>query len=73
VLSDTVDELTSEEDSFHEDDLYGMDHAMEAISDSSDEWEDSDNSNLTDEQMVQICSYYYHIYSYKLFAAQIHF
>jgi hypothetical protein len=47
-----VDDVTSDEEPFDEDDMYGLDDAMEPISNSSDGGNDFEDTHSTEGDMV---------------------
>jgi hypothetical protein len=51
-FSDPVDELSSDVESFNEDDMYGSDHEMEAVSESTDNEEEADVPQSSDDRAV---------------------
>jgi hypothetical protein len=51
-FSDPVDELSSDVESFNEDDMYGSDHCMEVVSESTDNEEEVDVPQLSEDRAV---------------------
>jgi hypothetical protein len=54
-FSDPVDEPSSDAESFDEDDMYGLGHGMEVISESSDDEDEADMLQSSEERMVCRC------------------
>lgn len=51
-FSDPVDTSSSDVESYDEDDMYGLDHGMEVVSESSGDEDDADTSPLTEDWTV---------------------
>jgi hypothetical protein len=43
-----MDDVSSEAESFNEDDMYGLDHAMAVVSEASDEGDESEISDMSE-------------------------
>jgi hypothetical protein len=62
AFSDPADEISSEGESFDEDDMYGIDSAMEAISNSSGNEEEIESFGVTGLEEVMSMQIIAHIY-----------
>jgi hypothetical protein len=56
-FSDPVEIDSSDMESFDEDDMYGMDHGMEEISNSSDDGAEADVSQSSEDTVVCHCAF----------------